>query len=179
LLAARLDPWQKWAMTLADKVHRLPSSRRPVGARAETAPALFRLLSDSALSRAALSACGLPLALVEADAPGCPVTYVNAAFESLFGYREAEVRGRDVINLLFRGDDALARRLFGEPASRLRLPAWSKDGATLQIETAVGAVRSSDGRLTHWVMGIVDRSELESLRAEIAALRSRPAAVAS
>jgi len=43
----------------------------------------------------------------------------------------------------------------------------------------VGAVRSSDGRLTHWVLGIVDRSELESLRAEIAALRAQPAAAAA
>ena len=39
-------------------------------ARREAAPALFRLLADSALSRAALSACGLPLALVEADEIG-------------------------------------------------------------------------------------------------------------
>jgi PAS domain S-box-containing protein len=162
-------------MTVADKVRRIAPSGHPACARREAAPALFRLLADSALSRAALSACGLPLALVEADAPGRPVTYVNAAFEGLFGYREAEVRGRGVIDLLFRGDEALAQRLFGEPASRWRLPAWSKDGAALQIEAAVGAVRSSDGRLTHWVLGIVDRSELESLRAEVAALRSQPA----
>ena len=166
-------------MTLPDKVRRLPQSGRPVGAHREAAPALFRLLADSALSRAALSACGLPLALVEADAPGCPVTYVNAAFEAMFGYREADVRGRGVVDLLFRGDEALAQRLFGEPASRWRLPAWSKDGTALQIEAAVGAVRSSDGRLTHWVLGIVDRSELESLRAEIAALRAQPAAAAA
>jgi PAS domain S-box-containing protein len=166
-------------MTVADKVRRIPASGHAACARREAAPALFRLLADSALSRAALSACGLPLALVEADAPGCPVTYVNAAFEGLFGYREAEVRGRGVIDLLFRGDDALAQRLFGEPASRWRLPAWSKDGAALQIEAAVGAVRSSDGRLTHWVLGIVDRSELESLRAEIAALRAQPASAAN
>jgi PAS domain S-box-containing protein len=163
-------------MTLPDKVRRLPPSSRTVCARREVAPALFRLLADSALSRAALSACGLPLALVEAEPPGFPVTYVNAAFESLFGYREPEVRGRGIVDLLFRGDEALVQRLFGEPASRWRLPAWSKDGAALQIEIAVGAVRSADGRLTHWVLTIVDRSELESLRAEIAALRAQPAA---
>ena len=80
-------------MTLPDKVRRLPPSGHSVCARREAAPALFRLLADSALSRAALSACGLPLALVEADAPGCPVTYVHAAFVSLFGYRESEWRG--------------------------------------------------------------------------------------
>jgi PAS domain S-box-containing protein len=168
LLAGPGDPWQKQGMTLPDKVRRLP----PVSTRRETAPALFRLLTDSALSRAALSACGFPLALVDADAPTCPVTYVNAAFEELFGYREAEARGRGVVDLLFGGDDSVAQRLFGEPASRWKLPAWSKNGATLQVETTVGAVRASDGRLTHWVLGIVDRSEIETLRAELSALRS-------
>lgn len=157
----------------------MPPAKHSICARREAAPALFRLLADSALSRAALSACGLPLALVEADAPGSPVTYVNAAFETLFGYREAEARGRGLIGLLFRGDEALAQRLFSEPASRWRLPAWNKDGAALQVEVALGAVRATDGRLTHWVLGIIDRSELESLRAEITALRSQPVAVAN
>ena len=41
-------------MGLAEKVTRTP-------VKAEAAPALYRLLSDSALSRAALGACGLPL----------------------------------------------------------------------------------------------------------------------
>ena len=162
-------------MTLPNKVRPLP----PVHGRREAAPALFRLLSDSALSRAALSVCGFPLLLVDADGPGRPVTYVNAAFEEFFGYREAEARGRGVVDLLFHGDEAVAQRLFGEPASRWRLPAWSKNGAALQVEATVGAVRAADGRLTHWVLGIVDRSELESLRAEIAALRSCPAAAAN
>ena len=40
--------------------------------RPEAAPALFRLLSDSALSRAALGACGFPVALLDASAKGRP-----------------------------------------------------------------------------------------------------------
>ncbi|HEU4353573.1 MAG TPA: hypothetical protein VFR66_17025 [Burkholderiales bacterium] len=32
------------------------------------APALYRLLSDSALARAALGACGLPIAMLDARA---------------------------------------------------------------------------------------------------------------
>ena len=162
-------------MTLPNKVRRLP----PVSGRREAAPALFRLLADSALSRAALSVCGFPLLLVDADAPGRPVTYVNAAFEEFFGYREAEVRGRGVVELLFHGDEGVAQKLFGEPSSRWRLPAWSKNGLALQVEATVGAVRATDGRLTHWVLGLVDRSELETLRAEIAALRSCPVAAAN
>lgn len=155
-------------MTVPDNVRRLP----PVTRRREAAPALFRLLAESALSRAALSACGYPLVLVDADAPGRPVTYVNSAFEGFFGYCEGEARGRGVVDLLFRGDQAVAHRLFEEPASRWRLPAWTKDGGTLQVEASVGAVRAADGRLTHWVLTFTDRSEIEHLRSELHASRS-------
>ena len=65
-------------------------------ARREAAPALFRLLADSALPRAALYACGVPLALVEADAAGCTFSYASAAFESWLGSRWGEVRGSGV-----------------------------------------------------------------------------------
>jgi len=43
-------------------------------AKRDAAPALFRLLSDGALSRAALGACGFPLAILDASAPTRPVT---------------------------------------------------------------------------------------------------------
>ena len=63
-------------------------------ARTEPAPALFRLLSDSALSRAALGACGIPLAILDAAAPARSVTYVNPAFEGFFGFHPGEALGR-------------------------------------------------------------------------------------
>lgn len=157
---------------------RHPGAPLPLNARVEAAPALFRLLSDSALARAALSACGFPVALVDAASPGRPVTYVNAAFEDFFGYREAEARGRGVVDLLFRGDDQVARRLFDEPDAHRRLHAWRKDGSPLHVETGVGAVRGADGQLTHWVLAFVDRAELEMLREEIAALKTSHAAAA-
>ena len=78
-------------MTVSDKLTN--------GAR--QAPALAQLLSDSALSRAALAACGFPVALSDASAKGRPITYVNPSFESFFGYRADEVIGRPVITLLF------------------------------------------------------------------------------
>jgi PAS domain S-box-containing protein len=150
----------------------------PLKSRIEAAPALFRLLSDSALSRAALAACGLPLVLLDAEAPGRPVTYVNSAFECFFGFREAEARGRGLVELLFRGEDKIAQRLFDEPESRWRLHAWRKDGAALHVEAAVGGVRGADGKLTHWVLAFVDRTELELLREELAALKTTQAAAA-
>ena len=60
-------------MTLSDKL--------PNGRPAQPAPALAKLLSDSALSRAALAVCGFPVALADASAKGRPITYVNSAFE--------------------------------------------------------------------------------------------------
>ena len=68
-LAAGPRSWHKWGVTLSDKL--------PNGPKQPAAPALARLLSDSALSRAALAACGFPLALADATAKGRPLTYVN------------------------------------------------------------------------------------------------------
>jgi len=141
-------------------------------AKPEAAPALFRLLSDSALSRAALGACGFPLAMLDAAAPARPVTYTNTAFEGFFGYRPADALGRPLAALLFRGDDALVHRLLAESVSRWELKAWAKDGTARHVELALSAVRSAEGRLTHWVVAFSDRTECERLRAELAALKT-------
>ena len=75
-----------------------PSS---IPARTHAAPALFRLLADSSLSRAALNACGAPLALLEVEKR--TVSYVNAAFAAYFGYSEGEEFGKSLAALLLRG----------------------------------------------------------------------------
>lgn len=143
----------------------------------EAAPALFRLLSDSALSRAALGACGFPLAILDASLASRPVTYVNPAFEGFFGYGAGEVLGRPLAALVFRGDEGLAHRLLAEAGSRWQVRAWSKDGEARPVELALGAVRSADGgRITHWVVAFSDRSEVERLRAELESLRALAAA---
>jgi PAS domain S-box-containing protein len=140
-------------------------------ARPQPAAALHRLLSDSALSRAALGACGFPLAIVDASDATRPVSFANAAFEGFFGYKPGEALGRPLATLLFRGDDALVHRLLAESASRWELKAWAKDGTVRHVEFALGAVRSAEGRLTHWVVALSDRTEVERLRAEISALK--------
>ena len=141
-------------------------------ARPEAAPALFRLLSDSALSRAALGACGFPLAILDASLATRPVTFVNTAFEGFFGYGTAEALGRPLAALVFRGDEALAQRLLAETASRWQVRAWGKDGLVRPVELALGAVRSSDGHVMHWVVTFCDRGEVERLRAELESLRA-------
>ncbi len=144
--------------------------------RPQPAPALFRLLADSALSRAALGACGVPLALLDASAKTRAFTYVNAAFEAFFRYRESEALGRSPAALLFRGDETLVQRLLAESPRRWELTAWTKDGDLRHVEVALSTLRSADGRLTHWVIAFSDRSEVEQLRAEVESLKNLAAA---
>jgi PAS domain S-box-containing protein len=145
------------------------------GRIAPPAPALARLLSDSALSRAALAACGFPVALSDAVAKGRPLTYVNPAFENFFGYRAEEVLGRPAITLLFPEDEGAAS-MFNEAPVRLQMRARRKDGAAAEVELSIGMVHGVDGRMTHWVLAFADRSEIERMREELRVLRSIAAA---
>jgi len=147
----------------------VPDLSRHGPGRPEVAPALFRLLAESALSRAALDACGLPVALVDAAAEARPICYVNRAFESFFGYRAAEALGRPAAGLLF-ADAGAAERLFREPEAQMLLRAQRKDGSLAHVEVTAGAVRGVDGRVTHWVLAFSDRTELELLRDKLNAL---------
>src|SRR5687767_811224 len=109
-------------------------------ARPHAAPALFQLLSDSALSRAALNACGVPLALLDATSAKRPVSYVNAAFAAYFGFGESEALGKSLATLVLRGDEALLQRVLADAPSAWPLTAWRKDGAALQMQLSLGAV---------------------------------------
>jgi PAS domain S-box-containing protein len=140
--------------------------------RPHAAPALFQLLSDSSLSRAALNACGVPLALLEADPTHCSVSYVNSAFAAYFGFAESEVLGRSLAVLVLRGDEPLLQRLLADAPSRRPLTAWHKDGASLAVEVAFAPVHNADGRLTHWVLTFSDRGEVEQLRGEIESMKT-------
>lgn len=140
--------------------------------RTQAAPALFRLLSESALSRAALEACAFPLALLDATQAARPLTYVNAAFVRYFGWSEADALGRSPAKLLLRGDEAALQKLLADPGTRWHLSTCGKDGEERHVELALGTVRSVDGKLTHWVLSFADCSELERLRRELEKLRS-------
>lgn len=143
---------------------------------AEPQPALSRLLSDSALSRAALGACGIPLALIDATAPSRPVTYANPAFEHFFGFAPGQALGRSLGELVLNGDDSTVHRLMAETSCRRDLCVWRTDGVARNVELSLGAIRSADGRITHWIAGFSDRTELERLRAELECLKSVAAA---
>jgi PAS domain S-box-containing protein len=157
--------WHNRRMTVVNKVQRM-----------QAAPALFRLLSESALSRAALEACAFPLAFLDATLPDRRVTYVNAAFVQFFGWSETDAVGQPPAKLLFRGDEAALQKLLADPGTRWRLATRGKDGETRHVELALGAIRSVDGKLTHWVLSFSDCSELERLRDELEKLRAVAAA---
>jgi PAS domain S-box-containing protein len=142
----------------------------------EATSALGRLLSESSMARAALNACGVPLAILDAGEPARPVTYVNPAFEAFFGWRASDALGRGLGALAFRGDEALVHRVLAESTPRRSLKAWAKDGALRHVEVTLGAARSSEGRVTHWIVAFADRAELERLRAELESLRTLAAA---
>ena len=153
-------------MTLSDK---LSNGAKPA------APALARLLSDSSLSRAALAACGFPVALADASAKGRPLTYVNSSFEAFFGYRANEVLGRPVITLLFPQADGAAS-MFNDAPSRVQMRARRKDGTGAEVELSIGMVHGVDGLLTHWVLAFADRSEVARMQEELRVLRAIAAA---
>lgn len=158
-------------MTLPQKLAAVPQRPGFAPARAEVAPALYRLLAEASLSRAALDACGLPVALLDGSASGQPVSYVNQAFESFFGYRAAEALGRPLVALL-AADAGAAEKLLRDPGGRMALRVRRKDGSQAHVEVAVGSVRGSDARVTHWVLAFSDRTELEQLREQLGALRT-------
>jgi len=140
--------------------------------RAQAAPALFQLLSESALSRAALNACGVPLVLLEAGVANHPVSYGNAAFAAYFGFAESETLGRSLASLVLRGDQALLHKMIAGSPARWPLTVWHKSGSELQVELALGVVHDANGRHTHWVLTFSDRAEVEKLRAELEALKT-------
>ena len=132
--------------------------------------ALERLLADCVMARAALNACGFPVAILE-DSTNRPVVYANAAFEALFGLRASEALGRSLGGLVFRGDEAQVHRMLAEQAPRRAAMAWAKDGTPRPVELTLNPLRDAEGAITHWILGFSDASELERLRAELDSLR--------
>jgi PAS domain S-box-containing protein len=144
-----------------------PETARAGGrvAARDAAPALFRLLSDSALYRAAFAACRVPLAIVEASASGKTIASVNPAFERRFGLAETEVSGRPFATALCRGDLDAESALFSEEASCAQVKLWRKDGTSIEMDASVGAVRDESGRQTHWVVAFAEDGPAEPPRA--------------
>lgn len=124
------------------------------------APALYRLLADSALNRAALDVCAAPVAIMDAAATAYPLVYANPAFEALFGYERGEVLGRPARALLVSDAESLLDWLpWGGERPRVEVASRRKDGSTLRLEAVAGEVRNARAERTHWVLTFISRIE--------------------
>jgi PAS domain S-box-containing protein len=143
------------------------SARSALGGRGvernDAAPALFKLLADSTLYRAAFAACRFPMAIVDATTAGRPLLHVNPAFESFFGLTEAEARGRALAAALCRGDADAVAGLFAESAAQAAFKAWRKDGTAIDVDASAGPVRDARGHHTHWVVSFACRGAAAAL----------------
>ena len=133
----------------------------------EAAPALFRLLSDSALYRAAMAASRVPLALLDACRAGMPYVFVNPAFERLSGYAARDAVGRPAsLNLALRGGGASLETLLASAhaaattTTGLWIACWvrRRDGTERAVLVAFDPVRDNQGRISHWIVALNDAS---------------------
>ncbi len=110
---------------------------------------------DASLFTGFLDACPDGVVICDARASDSPVIYVNRAFEQLWGYRSAELMGRNMRFL--HGDDCDQEGL-----SRIRLALregvsaqavlrnYRKDGTLFWNELRMVPVRNSVGQITHF-----------------------------
>lgn len=121
------------------------------------APALFRLLSDSALNRAALDVCGAAIAIVDAVDLSHPLVYVNPAFATLARREQADCVGRSMLSLLVADATGIADWLpAGGLRSRIEFDLRGGDGCAVRVEGVAGDVRGTRGQRTHWVLTFND-----------------------
>lgn len=125
----------------------------------EAAPALFRLLSDSALYRAAMSASSLPLALLDAGHAELPFVFVNPAFERLCGYAARDTLGRHASLVLAACSEEASLRSLLEPADaglRIACRVRQRDATERAVLAVFDPVRDNRGRVTHWIVALDD-----------------------
>src|SRR4051812_29613702 len=148
-----------------------PASTPPTpGDHPDRAPALVRAL-DVATSG---------VLVCDAATPGPTITYVNGAFEQLFGRSRDELVGGDVTVLVGAtaapGDQsALAAALRDGVAHEARFTLRRRDGSAFCAEMRITPVRAADGTLTDWIAVVDDVTErVEALdRLAIAEARYR------
>jgi len=111
--------------------------------------------------------------ITDAVAPGHPIVYVNAAFETITGYAPAEVLGRSG-RFLVAGDmhqaelDSLRNALRAGSATRVLLRSYRKDGSLFWNDCALSPV-SADGRsVSHFVSILSDVTDKVRSQGELA-----------
>jgi diguanylate cyclase (GGDEF)-like protein/PAS domain S-box-containing protein len=122
------------------------------------------------------SATDSAVTVADATRPGCPILWVNPAFERLTGWSRDEATGRDARFFLHDEDPAAARGLSEalEHGRQFRgaIPARRRDGRSWISEVSVTPMRDAAAELRHCVVVHEDVTDL------IAPQTQRPAAPA-
>lgn len=108
--------------------------------------------------------------------PGKCFTYVNPAYERLFGYSEAELLGRPIIDVMGGVQDTVQPgRAFDESVERGmfrgEVARKTKDGRVIPVLLSTAAIRNEYGQLTGYVASMSDLTERK--RAEEALQRQK------
>lgn len=105
----------------------------------------------------------LPAGIVQTDAAGC-LTLVNPRWCEMFGYTEAELLGRNIIEITHPSSMAPTAAAFGRlaaggPNFQIEKAYCRKDGSALPSQCNVAAIRSPDGEFLGLVAVVLDISE--------------------
>ncbi|MEW5722662.1 MAG: PAS domain S-box protein, partial [Thermodesulfobacteriota bacterium] len=89
--------------------------------------------------------------------PDLTILYVNTSFEKMFGYSRDEVVGRRMTEVLRPGltgaetARALSETLAEGGTWSGRLPNWTRDGSSVEVEMTISGLRDETGRLVNYV----------------------------
>lgn len=107
----------------------------------------------------ALDGAQQPLLIVHAKKTGCPVAYVNPAFELLVGYDSGELVGRPLNKLIVNGEMPKDAATGGDSSlcnpQQLRQCWRLKAGGSRDIDLNVSSLYDQPGRPSYWLLGVV------------------------
>ena len=112
-----------------------------------------------------------PAGIVQTDAAGC-MTMVNPRWCEMLGYSEAELPGRNILEIIhpsFVAPTAAAfgRLAAGAPDFQMEKAYCRKDGSVLSAQSNVAAIRSPAGKFIGMITVVLDISERLRSEAEL------------
>jgi diguanylate cyclase (GGDEF)-like protein/PAS domain S-box-containing protein len=150
-------------------------SKKPmVGGIAIDITARMKVEQDLRLRNRAIEACVNPIVIVDLDAPGSPLIYVNGAFETITGYTSEEAIGRNC-NFLQGNDTDQPELQKLRAAIREQRPAsvllrnYRKDGTMFLNELYIAPVSEmhEGGAVRHFVGVLYDVTQIKRYQADL------------
>lgn len=150
------------------------SNKPQVGGIAIDITARMKVEQDLRLRNRAIEACVNPIVIVDVDAPGAPLIYVNGAFETITGYTSEEAIGRNC-NFLQGIDTDQPELQKLRAAIREQRPAsvllrnYRKDGTMFLNELYIAPVSEmhEGGAVRHFVGVLYDVTQIKRYQADL------------